>query len=797
MGGGQVTFGTGDVGGRPAFGANFPGVACFFDFGPAPAGLNHFQVLLIDRSDVAAGDFDIEFNYDQIVWEAGLDSGGDSNCLGGSPARAGFANGSGTFQELAGSGVVSGFLDSNLTTGLVNTSLNNSQLGRHIIPVRGGTPSLEVVEADLSVTKTDSPDPVLLGSDITYTVVVSNSGPSTGSQVTLTDTLPGGVSFVSSAASPGTCSGTSTVTCTLGSLASGDSATVTIVVTPNSAGDLTNTASVTATESDSSTGDNTASETTTVNPAANLSLAKTASPNPVLLGEELTYTLTVNNSGPSAGTAVTVTDTLPVGVSFVSSAASPGTCSGTSTVTCTLGSLASGDSATVTIVVTPNSTGELTNTASVTATESDPSAGDNTAPDTTTVDPAANLSLTKTAFPNPVLLGEELTYTVTVNNSGPSAGTAVTVTDTLPVGVSFVSSAASPGTCSGTSTVICTLGSLASGDSATVTIVVVPTATGDLTNTAVASADEGDPSTGDNTAPSTTTVNPAANLSLTKTASPNPVLLEEELTYTITVTNSGPSAGTGVTVTDTLPVGVSFVSSSASPGTCSGTSTVTCTLGSLASGDSATVTIVVTPNSTGELTNTASVIATESDPSTGDNTAPDTTTVIPAANLSLTNTGPPTLVGLGIYLTYTLVVSNGGPSTASKVTLTDSLPGGVSFVSSSNSQGTCSGTSIVTCTLGSLASGDSATVTIVVAPNSPGDLTNTASVTTPESDPSTGDNTATAISTDPASPPSVEIVEVPSMTQWGLVGMAVTFAVLILLGLGFRSRLRPSVGRPL
>ena len=158
--------------------------------------------------------------------------------------------------------MVSGFLDANSTTGLVNTSLNNSQLGRHIIPVRGGTPSLGV-EADLSVTKTASSNPVLLGSDITYTVVVSNRGPSTGSQVTLTDTLPGGVSFVSSSASPGTCSGTGPVICTMGSLASGDSATVTIVVTPNSAGDLTNTASVTAPESDPSTGDNTATAIST------------------------------------------------------------------------------------------------------------------------------------------------------------------------------------------------------------------------------------------------------------------------------------------------------------------------------------------------------------------------------------------------------------------------------------------------------------------------------------------------------------------------------------------------------
>ena len=112
--------------------------------------------MLIDRSDVAAGDFDIEFNYDQIVWESGVDTGGgEFDCLGGNTARAGFANGSGTFQEFDGSAVVGGFLDSNSTTGLVKTSLNSSQLGRHIIPVRWGTPILYTPQTSpITVTKT-------------------------------------------------------------------------------------------------------------------------------------------------------------------------------------------------------------------------------------------------------------------------------------------------------------------------------------------------------------------------------------------------------------------------------------------------------------------------------------------------------------------------------------------------------------------------------------------------------------------------------------------------------------------
>src|SRR6185436_18696834 len=106
----------------------------------------------------------------------------------------------------------------------------------------------------------------------------------------------------------------------------------------------------------------------------------------------------------------------------------------------------------------------------------------------------------------------------------------------------------------------------------------------------------------------------SANLSITKTASPNPALVSANLTYRIVVSNSGPSPATNATVTDTLPAGVNFVSATPTQGTCSGTGTVTCNLGSIASGGSAIVNIVCVPQAVGQLTNTASVSAAESDP---------------------------------------------------------------------------------------------------------------------------------------------------------------------------------------
>ena len=479
---------------------------------------------------------------------------------------------------------------------------------------------------------------------------------------------------------------------------------------------------------------------------ADLTLAKSDSPDPVAVGQDLTYTLTVGNTGPVSATNVTLTDTLPSGVSFISASASQGTCSGSTTVTCNLQNLAVNASATVTIRVRPTTSGTLSNTAAVHANESDPDTANNTDTETTTVTAAANLALTKADAPDPVTVGQTLTYTLTASNNGPSGATGVTVTDTLPSGVNFVSASASPGSCSGTTTVTCAIGTLANGASGTVTIVVRPTAAGTLTNTASVSGTEPDPTPANNSATATTTVTAAADLALTKADAPDPVQVRNPLTYTLTATNTGPSPATGVTVTDTLPSGVTFVS--ASPG-CSGTTTVTCTLGTLANGASATVSITVTPTAAGTLTNTASVQSPVADPNPANNAATATTTVTtsnpgpPSADLAVTKSGPSS-VQVGQNMTYTVRGTNNGPQPATGVTMTDTLPNGVTFVSATTPQGSCSETSTgtVTCSIGTLANGASVTITIVGRATRVGGANNTVSIQGNEPDGTANNNTA-------------------------------------------------------
>jgi uncharacterized repeat protein (TIGR01451 family) len=128
----------------------------------------------------------------------------------------------------------------------------------------------------------------------------------------------------------------------------------------------------------------------------------------------------------------------------------------------------------------------------------------------TVVSPAADLAITKTASPDPVLTSQSLTYTLTVNNLGPSMATSVAVTDALPASVTIVSATSSQGNCTNVGGIVtCDLGNLAGNAIATVTIVGAPTATvniTNITNTAMVEANEFDPFTANNTASATTTV---------------------------------------------------------------------------------------------------------------------------------------------------------------------------------------------------------------------------------------------------------------------------------------------------
>ena len=264
-----------------------------------------------------------------------------------------------------------------------------------------GTANAGAIASDLVLTKTDSADPVAVGDTFSYTISVQNVGLSAASGVVVTDTLPVGTGWILSDApafsgctNPGL-GNSGVVQCTLPTtLAAGATVTVTITVVVNAGAPalLSNTATVTTSGTlEVTPADNTDVETTAVAaPSADVAITKAAGAGPFTAGANIPYTITVTNNGPAAAAAVSMTDVIPAGSTFVSANSTQGSCSGTTTVVCSIGTLAAAGTATITLVVqSPATAGVLVNSASVSATTADADLSNNSATATVTTQPVA------------------------------------------------------------------------------------------------------------------------------------------------------------------------------------------------------------------------------------------------------------------------------------------------------------------------------------------------------------------------------------------------------------------------
>jgi uncharacterized repeat protein (TIGR01451 family) len=632
-----------------------------------------------------------------------------------------------------------GATDASLPSGDAATATVSPQAGDDIECVFTNTQRA----ADVTIKKTASSAVIRPGRDITYTLVATNNGPSTATNVVVGDDLPTGLSFVS--ASAGCAAAGTAVTCNAGTLAVGESRTFTVTahIATTVNGAITNTGTVKSDTPDDTPGNNTDEHKVPL-AQADLSIVKSADPTTVVPGTNQTYKLVVKNNGPDTAENVRVADALPAGLTYVS--ASPECSLAGATVACTVASLASGDTRTFTVTakVASSVNGRLTNTATVNSDTPDPDPGNNTSTVVVPTKGQADLSITKTPSVRTVGPNGQVLYTLVVKNNGPSDATDVTVTDTPPTGLTLQAAKGGAGTTCGiqNNQVSCQLGTLAAGGTAQVLVTAQATATasGELTNRATVTGNEHDPDPGNNTTTTTVTVppppgtplvQPTADLTIVKTVNARRIRLGQSLTYTVVVTNKGPAAATNAVVTDTLAVPARNVSIKPSVGKCTGTVPFTCQLGTLQPGQKVTITVKLTPTKAGTARNTASVTSPGTDPKTDDNISGVSTTVS-KPTLGLTKGANRKTVKAGQTITYTLRVKNPSAATVKNVKVCDDLPSGLVYVSSKSRAKLTKGQ--YCWTVKSLGAGKSKTFTLTARAlkGTSGTKTNRASASSPD-----------------------------------------------------------------
>ena len=657
---------------------------------------------------------------------------------------------------------------------------------------------------------------VTVGNSYDYTLSTRNDGnaPFWG-PLTFTDTLPAGMTAQSFDAPAGwSCTplpavGPQDVTCETNKytesnplLPGATSDQVVLSVEITQAGSLSNTLTVTSSNYNYPAA-GTGSYSTTVNvdsgegqDVADLRLTKTlVNSGPFVSGQDAaTFELELINEGPAVADDIELEDTLNDIV--FADGSDPGAtitdvvpglnCSVTrgsgfkSDVRCTMASLApcnqGVDCPVIQITTTVGDEGAKTNTASAYSLQTpDPDTANNTASASYSVTPMTDVTVTKVAAVadgGNVQAGVDLTYVITakVARDGRSAADGVSITDSLPHGVVFVSAVPSTGSCTtapaadatidaSNDQLVCNLGDIANGSQQTVQVTVEPTTaqTGDtITNNVTVATSTPEYDTSNNSDQiSHTVTRPYVDLLINKTDGPDPVEINTETVYTVTTTNNGPTGAFNVEMIDTFPSeGLSYVSHTVpSAGTCTVSGVVAgqaggslaCSVPYLAAGQSMTMKVTMKALERGRWSNAARVESDETragyDTQTGNNATTEDTTVRMRSDLKVTKTVSASDVDLWQGFDWHVRVESltgAGLGLSERVVLADTLPANMELTATpSATAGSCTGGAgqrTISCSLGDIEAGDFVDVTLPVKVTSVSSdaqvFTNTASATT-------------------------------------------------------------------
>jgi len=561
-------------------------------------------------------------------------------------------------------------------------------------------------------------------SNVTFYVAVTNNGPDNATGVMVQDLIPAGLSVINISPSQGSYNQTTGIW-NIGRINPGNTVVLQVlsqVMVHNTT--LTNTALLYDLEQ---WGTDPLVNSTTIPffipPEADLAVTKSVNNSTPHYLDPVTFTITVTNNGPDGTHNVKVSDLLPAGLSYLSTVLISQGSYNTTSGLWTVGTLSSGASATLQISALVNASNRtITNVANASSDSSDVNLSNNVATVDVNVPPAADLFIAKSAHPPESLnYGDTLAFWIDVTNLGPDDATNVQFTEILPAGLEIIGYYTYGIGTFNTTTGVRYIGTLPAYATAIFDLYVkIVGHNVTLTNNVTVTGNEYDYNLSNNNNSTTITIPPAIDLKLLKSFesyhAPSPTETANYLDYVnvyLHVTNEGPDNATGVQVSDLLPGGLEFISvQDSSQGTFNPLTGIW-DVGILNNGDSAWIMITCLVNASNTtIYNTANTSANQYDWNMSNNNASAQINVHPAADISVKKTVSKNNPMVCENFTWTILVKNNGPDTASGVVVNDILPAGLNLVSFTPSQGTYNPATGIW-NVGTLINGANATLSIV------------------------------------------------------------------------------------
>ena len=616
---------------------------------------------------------------------------------------------------------------------VVNTTTNESDYDNN----DANNTTFVVSVADLEINKTVSNASAHKGDVVEWTITVTNNGPNTAVNVTVTDVIPAeliynGVVSIDDGSFDGEI-------WFIDEMASGE----TLVLVLNTTVDdtnvtIVNNVNVTSDTYDSNESNNNGTNNTVVPPEADLEVIKASLNMSAHKGDVVDWIIVVVNHGPDGAINAVLEDVLPDELIYdgvVNITTGELSADGK---TWTIGNMTLGQVEIIVIRTIVNATNmSIVNEANVSSETYDPNMSNNNDSDVVVIPPEADLTVNKTVSNASAHKGDVVEWTITVTNNGPDTAVNVTVIDVIPAEL-INPEVINLGHAGRFENNVWFIDEIASGDSKVLVIRAVVNATNvTIVNNVNVTSDTYDPNETNNNGTNNTVVPPEADLSIVKLVSNDTAHKGDVVSWTIVVTNNGPDDAVNVVVEDVIPSGLDVVNVSGG-----NFADNTWTVGDLACGESATLIIETLINATdATIVNNVNTTSDTYDPNETNNNGTNSTTVPPEADLEVikTNDKEGTKCYYGDPVNWDITVINHGPNDAVNAVVVDKLPAGVEYVSDDSAGAYDPETGVWN--VGNLTSGASVTLHIVTIINdSNTNITNPVNVTSDTYDPNETNN---------------------------------------------------------